>query len=292
MGKQGYLAPQTYPRPIRPADAPPDQIDAASVQMPDTAPAPVPLAPPPAGTNSGALPAGVNAPSASSPTAAAPVTTAAGVTSTPATVGQTTAQGAPTTVAQSFQQALVNRLNPGTISANDPSIAPAIQANRMAEQRTLARQRNTLAEQAARGGTSMSGGTDAQMLAQIADSNARSGAYEGNLLQALSQLQNQNQTGAMGLANGMLGQQSQLDLQRELGMTDADIRRAALAQQGQLGQGDLSLRRDLGQGQLNLGLLSELLHNNQFGQQLGQQNSQYYAGLDQSGLLGLLGMLG
>ena len=66
-----------------------------------------------------------------------------------------------TTIAQSFQQALINRLNPQAASLDNPSIQPALQANRLAEQRGLELQQNALAEQAARSGTSMSGGNDA-----------------------------------------------------------------------------------------------------------------------------------
>jgi hypothetical protein len=125
----------------------------------------------------------------------------------------------------------------------------------------------------------------------VNDSHAREGAYAGNLIQQQNDLQNQNQTSALGMAGSLLSGQQNLGQQASLANLDAEIRREALQQQGSLGQGDLSLRSQLGNGQLNLGLLSALMQNSQFGQSLGQNASQFGASLDQSGLLGLLGLL-
>lgn len=65
---------------------------------------------------------------------------------TPVTVGQTAQQGQPTSVAGAFQQALVNRLAPAPVSAQSPEVAPAIAANRAAEQRGFERNRAMTAE--------------------------------------------------------------------------------------------------------------------------------------------------
>ncbi len=104
-------------------------------------------------------------------------------------------------------------------------------------------------------------------------------------------MQNENQTSALGTAGSLLSGQQGLAQQASLANIDAEIRREALQQQGALGQGDLSLRQNLGEGQLNLGLLSALLQNSQFGQSLGQNANQFGASLDQSGILGLLNLL-
>jgi hypothetical protein len=71
-----------------------------------------------------------------------------------------------------------------------------------------------------------------------------------------------------------------------------ELQKLGITTQGALGQGDLALRGRLGDQQGNLSLLGLLMNNDQFRQQLGQQGAQFGAGLDQSGLLGLLGMLG
>jgi hypothetical protein len=47
----------------------------------------------------------------------------------------------------------------------------------------------------------------------------------------------------------------------------------------------------LGSGQLNLGLLSALLNDQQFGQNLGAQLGMFGANLNQSALLSLIGGL-
>ena len=215
---------------------------------------------------------------------------AVGGTAAPAAPGAP----APPSVADTFQQALIDRLTPKTASLNDPNIQPVVQANQYAEQRNLEHARQLAAENAARGGGqgANSGDFETTLLGLQQDKAAREGQFAGNAIQQQQNLYNQNANQALGLAGNYVNAQNQLDLQRQLGLTDADIRRAALAQQGQLGQGDLNLRGELGRGQLNLGLLSALLQNNQFGRQLGQQNAQFGASLDQSGLLGLLGMLG
>ena len=87
-------------------------------------------------------PANTTTTAPSAPATTAPITTQQQVLNTPTTAGATTTQ--PTTVAQSFQQSLVNLLNPSIASpvdANNPAIAPAIQANQLAGQRGLEQQR-------------------------------------------------------------------------------------------------------------------------------------------------------
>lgn len=237
-----------------------------------------PAAPAPVAPSAPAAPAG-------------PITNAQGVTSTTANVGQTAQAGAPTTVAQSFQQALVNRLNPQPVSAQSPQIAPAIQANKLAEQRGMERDRNLLAERSAKAGTDMSGGFDTALLGLSQDRAGREGMYEGNLVKALADQQSREQTSALGAAGSMLTGQQNLGQQMELANLDAALRREGLSAQTALGQGDLALRSRLGEGNLNLALLSLLQGGDQFNRQLAQQGTQFGLGLDQSGLLGLLGLL-
>lgn len=227
------------------------------------------------------------------PAAAGQITTAGDVTGTTAPVGATPAQGAPTTVAGSFQQALVNRLNPAQASAQDPNIRPAIQANQYAEQRGFENNRALAAENAARNGGKGAGSGDFEttLLGLAQDRAAREGQYSAGAVQHLSDLQNQNQTNAMGQANGLLSSNQQSELQRYLGNQDAELRRLGINQQGSLGSQDIALRGRLGEGQLNLGLLQALMGNDQFGRSLNQNSAQFGQSLDQSGLLGLLGLI-
>ena len=256
---------------------------------------PAPAAPAPAAL---AAPA----PSAPAATPAAPA-----MVNTPATVGAQTAQGAPTTVASAFQQALVNRLAPQDISATNPAIKGSIDANRLAESRGLSRTREALAERAA--ATGQTGAQEIGLRQAIGESAGRQGAFEGNALFGLQQQQNANLSNALGLGGSMLDSQSGRDLSRygmdqeaalqregyglsRYGMdTDAELRRQALAQQGSLGGRELDIRNQLGQGNLGLGYAGLLQGGEQFRQGLGANLGIESARLNQDALIRLLGGL-
>ena len=242
-------------------------------------------------------------PTAQTQTAApAPITTIDQATATTVPAGQTVPPGQPTTIAQSFQQALVNRLNPQAVDVTNPAIAPSIAANRLAEQRGLELQQNALAEQAARSGTSMSGGNEALTRGLLADSAARQGQFAGQAVQGLQDQQNANLMAALGLSSDILGQgagraqqESQfgrtLAEQQRQSAINAELQRLGISTQGGIAAADTALRRELGTQQANLSLLGLLLSNDQFGRQLAQQGSQFGQSLDQSGLFNLLGLL-
>lgn len=254
------------------------------------------------------------------PPAAPAAPTAPAVTAAPVAVGSATAQGQPTTIAQSFQQALVNKLNPAAVDASHASIAPSINANRLAEQRGVELQNNALAEGAARSGTNLSGGSDALQRGILADSATRQGQFAGNAVQHLQDSQDQQLLAALGLGGNFMQadaarQQQESQFGRSLGEqtagrvqqggqfdrslaesrrtadVDAELRRLGINTQGSLGQGDLALRGRLGDQQGNLGLLGLLMNDSQFGRSLSQNAGQFGASLDQSGLLGMLGLL-
>lgn len=208
----------------------------------------------------------------------------------PSTVGATPAQGSQTSVAGAFQQALVNQLAPGQISAQSPEIAPAIGANRAVEQRAMERGRAQLAEQAAAQGIDPNG-MGSQLRGLQAESALRQGQFEGQAVQGLAGQRAQQLQSALALSGGLLSQQDQMALQRELAGLQAQLQREGLGVQQGLGAGDLSLRRELGTGQLNLGLLGTLLNNQQFGQNLGAQTALGQAGLNQQAILAMLGVL-
>lgn len=211
---------------------------------------------------------------------------------TPATTTPAATTNTPS-LPDTFQQALIARLTPQTASASDPVIRGSIDANNLAQQRSFERARALAAEDQARGGAQGAGSGDfnTQLLGLNADRGAQEAQFAGNAVQQLQQMYNQNATSALGTAGGYLTAQQQQALQRELANQSADIQRQSIAQQGSLGQGDLSLRRDLGNQSANLSLLGLLMNNDQFGRQLGQNASQFGQSLDQSGLLSLLGLI-
>lgn len=213
-------------------------------------------------------------------TAPAPITTAQQISQGTTPVGATTPAGAPSSVAQSLQQGLVNRLNPGPVDASNPAIAPAIAANNLQAQRQYDLARNDLAELNAGQGTNNSGGMNSQILGLRQNLGQQEGQFAGQAVQNLQGQQNQNQTYALSQALGLLTGQQNLAQQAALAQIQADLQKSALEQQGQLGQ-----------GQLNLGLLSTLLGNQQAQNSLSAQMGEFGAGLDSSMLLGLLGGL-
>lgn len=242
------------------------------------APAPPPAAPA-ARVDGGGLQAAGGTP--------APQTTGQALTGQ-STVGQTPQQGQPATVAGSFQQALLNNLAPAPVTAADPSIAPAIQANQLGEQRSFERQRAMDAEKMAAQGFNNSGGADTHLLGLEQDRGAREGQFAANAIQGQTDKNRDAQLMMAQLAGGLLQGNDAQNLQRYGIDQDAQVRREGLATQGALGQGDLTLRGELGRGQLNLGLAGLLQNGQQFGQQLGANNAQFTAGLNQNALLGLL----
>jgi len=221
---------------------------------------------------------------------AAPTTAGQALTA-PAPAGGTTAPGTPTTAAGAFQQALVNRLTAPPVTAQSPELSGAIGANNLAQQRGFERNRGLLAEQAGQNGTANSGGFNTNLLGLSQDRSAQEGQFAGNAVLQRSQQQANELTQALTLGGQMLSQQDQLAMQQRLAELNAQIQRESLAAQTSLGTQDLGLRRDLGQGNLNLGLLSALLQNSQYNSGLGLQAGIAGQQFNQNALLGLLGAL-
>jgi hypothetical protein len=260
--------------------------------------------------NGGWLPPGMAIPGAP-PTPPKPPeagTAPAGSTGvTPAGPAQTaltapTPQGPQNTVTGAFQQALMSQMSQGPITAQDPTLKPAIQANQLAEQRGAERSRGLLAEMAAREGFSDSGAFDSQALGIEQNRAQREGAFEGGLVADRAKQQQQRTLQLLALTGGMLSDQDRMALQQQLAQlqnqtqrygidTDASLRREGLGAQTSLGGRELDIRDKLGSGQLNLGLLSALLNDQQFGQNLGAQLGMFGANLNQSALLSLIGGL-
>lgn len=201
-------------------------------------------------------------------------------------------QQQPNTIAGAFQHALMQRLTASSPDVNNPAIAGSLAANRTAESRSFARDREMLAERRAAQGLGSSGAADQDLRQLSGDRALRESTYEGNAVQGLAQQQAQELTQALALGGNMLSEQDRMAMQERLAQLDAQLRREGLSVQSQLGQGDLNLRGELGRGGLNLGLLQALLGNQQFGQNLGAQLGMFGANLNQDALMRLLGGLG
>jgi hypothetical protein len=236
------------------------------------------VAPTPAGTPA-ATPGAAGAP-------AGQPTTQPGVLNGTAVAGAQTPQGAPTTVAGAFQQALINRLAPQDITSQNPAIKGSIAANRNAEARGLSKTQEALAERGA--ATGQTGGQETGLRQAIGESSGRQGAYEGNALMGLHQQQQADLTSALGLGGSLLSDQQRNDTSRYGLDLDAALRREGLGAQTQLGNRELDIRNTLGQGNLGLGYAGLQQNGQQFQQNLGAQLGLGTAQLNQSALLALL----
>ena len=208
------------------------------------------------------------------------------VLNTTATAGAPTPQGAPTTVAQAFQQALVNRLAPQDITSQNPAIKGSIAANRNAESRGLRQTQEALAERAA--STGQTGAQETGLRRAIGESAGRQGAFEGNALFGLHQQQAADLRDAMSLGGNLLSDQQRQELQRYGVDLDAQLRREGLGVQRDLGGRELDIRNTLGLGQLDLGRLGLAQNESQFGRSLGANLGIEQARLNQQALLNLL----
>lgn len=199
----------------------------------------------------------------------------------------------PTTISDAFQQGLVNKLNASQtpVDANNPAISGAIAANKLAEQRGAERQRNILAEQAAKDGTDASGGFQTGLLGIEQDRAAREGKFAGDAVRGLQDSQDRNLLAALGLAGSSVAQDKSLAQQKELADLDAELRRLGINTQASIAGRDADIRSRQGDAGLNNQLLGILLNNDQFGRQLSQQGAQFGQSLDTNTLLSLFGGL-
>jgi hypothetical protein len=246
-------------------------------------------------------------------------------TAPPGTAPPTTTPAAPPTEQQNYLTALTQQLQQaGTpASLSDPALKAQSDAYAVGQSRATDQARSAMAERAAaEGSTGTSSGAFDQGLVGLIGQQGENMAGENASLvgqantQKLAQMQN-----ALQMMGSDVNSEAGRQLQQHIADMQAQIQRDQLTQQntqfgksqaqqlqesqaanelqklgittqGALGQGDLALRGRLGDQQGNLSLLGLLMNNDQFRQQLGQQGAQFGAGLDQSGLLGLLGMLG
>jgi hypothetical protein len=208
-----------------------------------------------------------------------------------ANVGSQANPGQPATVAGSFQQALINKLNAPRMNVNSPEVQPQIQAQQLTSQRGFERDRAMLAEQNAANGTNNSGGANAQVRGLAQGRAERDSTFAGNAVADANKLQSAELMAALGLGGNLLNQIDSRDLTRYGIDQDAQLRREGLGATSALGQGDLALRDKLGTGNLNLGLASLLQGGDQFNSSLSSNNAQFSAGLNQQALLSMLGLL-
>ena len=167
--------------------------------------------------------------------------------------------------------------NTGDVNTGSQEYQSQLGSFKRSQGKAMEQAKNAAAERAAGGGTLGSGGFDAaQGTIDLAGAQGV-GDFEAQL--AGQQLSRQREDLSQGL---QLAQQSGLarearDLQERLSGVDANLRQQGINLQGELGRGDLDLRRLLGTGQLDLSRQQLGLGRDQLGfnyAQLGQQADQ------------------
>lgn len=201
--------------------------------------------------------------------------------------------GPPTTVADAFKKTLLDKLNQGPASLDDPALKGQADAFSVAQTRAKERARSTMAERAsADGGVGVNSGAFDRGLVGLEQAQGESEAgFNANLLGDAAKRQADEIRQYIAIAGNQINADEARKLQDKLAQLDSDTRRYGIDKQSALGEGDLSLRGRLGEGQLNLGLLGTLLGNDYNNRALGQQGAQFGQSLDTQTILGLLGGL-
>jgi hypothetical protein len=180
---------------------------------------------------------------------------------------------------------------PGNVT-DDPIYQQQVGAFDVASQREQQRQRAQLAERSAQSGTGASGGFNAQLNSLAERGGEQRTGFAADLAgQRLQQQEQQlQQAMAMAVAIGDQDLQRQIaEQQRQVEQARLGLQQQGLNLQGELGRGDLDLRRYLGRGQLGLGMLSTMLGNEQANNRLGFDYTQLQALMNRNAIMDLLG---
>ena len=222
------------------------------------------------GPGGGTVAGPVTGPGLSSPTGAlTPTTATTPATPTPAGVPQGQPGSAAPSLQTAFRDQLLTQLqqqNPNQLTLQDPFLAQQSQAFSDAQQRALARQQQSAAEQAFAGGALHTGAYQSSLAGLQQQRGEAEAQYNANLL-------------------GTARDQRMAELFQALGLAKEY---EALQAQTALGQGDLALRGQLGRGQLGLGLLQALLSDRQAANQLGLNAGIAGMGFNQTAMQQLL----
>lgn len=162
---------------------------------------------------------------------------------------------------QMIRDQITELLHQAPVSAEDPDIAPAISANRVAQERSLQDERNQIAESNYAQHLSGSGTADAQFQAARERTGVSEGQFSGNLV-AQQALARRNQiTQVLQIGAGVMTADQQQQLQRELANMDAILRQQQITNQ-----------------------------NNQFNDQLGVNIGEFQANLNRQSVLDAMGV--
>ncbi|MDP2319546.1 MAG: hypothetical protein Q8O42_09450 [Acidobacteriota bacterium] len=158
-----------------------------------------------------------------------------------------------TPIQGAYQDALLKYMSRSqeTPSLSDSTLAPQVEVFRAAAQRGQERQRLSAAERAAANGQSESGYLDNVINKGIQDQNFNTASYNANLLGGEMNKRREELQAGLQLASATGNAEASRELQTRLAQVSAAMQQQGLNLQGQLGFGDLDLRRLLGTESLN-----------------------------------------
>lgn len=261
-GRQNPDGSVEAPEPPPPATPPPAPVPPPPPPPPAAPPVPAPVA------ASAPAPTSV-APTSATPSAATPAPATPAPASAPSALEQKLLEQLTATANQrdTFNAAVRDRvmamLQPTEApSIEDPDLAPQQAAFTSAARKANERRRAQMAERMAAQGNLDSGAFDSVVERGLADTQSLEAGNAANLVgQRMQQRMAELQT-VMQLGAGIMSSDEQRQLQQEMALLDAEMRRTQF-------DGDLNLRKTLGGGQMNLGLLDLMMRNSQFNDQLG-----------------------
>lgn len=187
---------------------------------------------------------------------------------------------AQTPIQSAYQDALLKYMGKSqeTPSLTDSTLAPQVEVFRAGAQRGQERNRLKAAERAAATGQSESGYLDNLINQGVQNQGMQTAGFNANLLGGEMNKRREELQAALQLASATGNQEAARELQNRLAQTSAMMQQQGLNLQGQLGQGDLSLR-----------LMQTLFGQDNFYDQLGVNTALGMEGLNQSALRQILG---
>jgi hypothetical protein len=250
-----------------------DQFNALS------APAAPPAETPPAGGGTGSG-------SGSGGSGSAATTTEDALANDKPASGSTTTEG----TQDIFNDTLIKLIgqDPSNVSISDPNLRPQADAFRASQEHSRRQRQEAAAEALGSRGMESSGAMDAEVASSWDDMGRNVATHDASLIAGELQARRSEIMQALALAGNTINADLARDLQRELSNIDAALRREGFSLQDKLGSGDIDLRRFLGTGQLNLGLLDLLLGDEHFKSNLGFQIGSKEADMNTAALLALL----
>jgi hypothetical protein len=142
---------------------------------------------------------------------------------------------------QSIRNALLSAINSPGVTMDDPDIAPAIQANRVSNQRMLEQQREAIAERLNAQGMSGSGAMDQQMAQAFQQTGEREGTFAGNAVLQQALARRQQLVALLGTGANVLTADEARQAQLKIADLDAYLRQQSITNQNQQSNDQMGL---------------------------------------------------